>query len=135
MKTTWDYTELAPHYLNRPDYAEDAIDELVKISGVSSGDKVCDIGAGSAHLTRMLAARGLEVTAIEPNDAMREVGISTTKDLPNVTWVEATAENTTMPDREFHLVTFGSSFNVTDRLKALKETKRILKPGGWFACM
>jgi SAM-dependent methyltransferase len=32
-------------------------------------------------------------------------------------------------------VTFGSSFNVCDRQEALKETKRILKKDGWFACM
>ena len=34
-----------------------------------------------------------------------------------------------------HLVTFGSSFNVTDRLQALKETARILAPDGWFTCL
>ena len=33
------------------------------------------------------------------------------------------------------MVTFGSSFNVCDRGLALKETARILKPLGWFACM
>jgi len=32
-------------------------------------------------------------------------------------------------------VTFGSSFNVCNRQQALKETARILKPCGWFACL
>lgn len=40
-----------------------------------------------------------------------------------------------MDDGQFDLVTFGSSFNVCDRREALKEAKRILKDGGWFACM
>ena len=40
-----------------------------------------------------------------------------------------------MEDNAFELVTFGSSFNVCDRQLALKESARILKPNGWFACM
>ena len=44
-------------------------------------------------------------------------------------------ENTGQSSGRFGLVTFGSSFNVCDREKALEETARILKPGGWFACV
>ena len=40
-----------------------------------------------------------------------------------------------METGKFDLVTFGSSFNVCDRQQALAESSRILKPGGWFACM
>ena len=40
-----------------------------------------------------------------------------------------------MRDNEFDIVTFGSSFNVCNRQEALKESKRILKSKGWFACM
>ena len=50
-------------------------------------------------------------------------------------WSEGVGEHTGMVDHKFNLVTFGSSFNVCDRQAALKETKRILKAGGWFACM
>lgn len=40
-----------------------------------------------------------------------------------------------MESNQYDLVTFGSSFNVCDREEALLETKRILKNGGYFACM
>ena len=40
-----------------------------------------------------------------------------------------------MPAAVYALVTFGSSFNVCDRAAALRETVRILAPGGWFACL
>lgn len=50
-------------------------------------------------------------------------------------WHEGTGEDTGQSNESFNIVTFGSSFNVCDRVKALIETKRILKPGGWFACM
>lgn len=134
MKTEWDYTDLAAAYLKRPDYAREAIRRLVETTQVHDGDPVCDIGAGAAHLTRLLLEYGLRVTAVEPNDAMRANGQKMTAGR-GVTWMEGTGEHTGLPDAVFALVTFGSSFNVTDRQAALRESFRLLRPGGWFACM
>ncbi len=134
MKTEWDYTELAAAYLKRPDYAREAIRRMIELTGVRPGDPVCDIGAGAAHLTRLLVEHGLAVTAIEPNDAMRANGQARTSG-QGVTWIEGTAERTGQAGDAFALVTFGSSFNVTDRPAALAETARLLRRGGWFACM
>ena len=135
MKTEWDYTTLADAYLKRPDYADAAIDAMLSIAGAEKGEKFCDVGAGVAHLTLMLAARGLDVVAVEPNDAMRANGIKRTEKLGNVRWHEGTGEATGQAAQAFDMVTFGSSFNVCDRQQALMETARILKPRGWFACM
>jgi ubiquinone/menaquinone biosynthesis C-methylase UbiE len=135
VKTEWDYTDLAEAYLKRPDYADTAIDAMLLISGVKDNEKVCDIGAGVAHLTLMLARRGIDVVAIEPNDAMRANGIKRTQGMPNVRWQEGTAEKTGQPSQSCGMVTFGSSFNVCNRQIALAETARILKPEGWFACL
>lgn len=135
MKTEWDYTDLAEAYLKRPDYAQQAIDRMIEIAGIAEGGMVCDVGAGAAHLTLKLAGYGLNVYAVEPNDAMRANGIRRTKEFSNVQWFEGVGEHTGMEDGKFDLVTFGSSFNVCDRQKALLETKRILKEKAWFACM
>lgn len=135
MKTEWDYTTLADAYLNRPDYADTAIGELLRRAGVERGQSVCDVGAGTAHLTLMLARHGLKVVAVEPNDAMRGHGITRTASFPDVRWHEGVGEDTGQATGAFRLVTFGSSFNVTDRPKALIEASRILASKGWFACM
>lgn len=135
MKTEWDYTTLADAYLKRPDYADAAIDAMLSIAGAEKGDKFCDVGAGVAHLTLMLAARALDVVAVEPNDAMRSNGVKRTEKFANVRWHEGTGEATGQAEKAFDMVTFGSSFNVCDRQQALKETARILKPRGLFACM
>lgn len=135
MRTSWDYSDLAQAYLKRPDYAATALDAMLDHAGIRTGAPVCDIGAGVGHLTRYLAAKGLAVTAVEPNDAMRALGMNRTVDHPEVRWFEATGEDTGQPDSHFALVTFGSSFNVMDRPKALAETARILRPGGFFACL
>src|SRR6516164_2067734 len=135
MKLEWDYTTLAEAYLKRPDYSDAAIDAMLSLAGVRNGSKICDVGAGVAHFTLMLAARGMDVTAVEPNDVMRANGMKRTKELTNVRWREGTGEQTGEPSQNFDMVTFGSSFTVVDRPLALKETARILKPRGWFACM
>lgn len=135
MKTEWDYTNLADAYLHRPAYAPDAIAQMLELSGVKPGDAACDVGAGAAHLTLELAKFDLHVWAVEPNDAMRANGVKRTEAYSDVQWFEGVGENTGMESGKFDLVTFGSSFNVCDRQEALKETDRILKPKGWFACM
>lgn len=135
MKTEWDYTELAEAYLKRPDYAQEAIDKMLETAGVKKGDNACDVGAGAAHLTLKLAEFGLNVCAVEPNDAMRTNGIRRTSQYENVSWFEGVGEHTGMEESKFDLVTFGSSFNVCNRQEALTEAKRILKDRGWFACM
>ena len=135
MKTEWDYTNLANAYLKRPDYSPTAIDGMLAIAKCEDGARVCDVGAGVAHLTLMLASHNCSVDAIEPNDAMRKNGIERTLDLSNVTWHEGTGEETGQDGKCFDLVTFGSSFNVCNRPKALIESSRILKDSSWFACM
>ncbi len=75
MKTEWDYTNLADAYLKRPDYSETAIDAMLSIAGLTGNSRICDIGAGVAHLTIPLASRGFIVDAVEPNDSMRKNGI------------------------------------------------------------
>ncbi len=104
----WDYTELAEAYLKRPEYAPTALQDLFKISGVKSGDRVCDIGAGVAHLTIPLATADMRVDAVEPNDTMRDWGIKRTKGFSNVSWHEGAGEATGMKSGQYDMVTFGS---------------------------
>lgn len=134
MNTKWDYTDLAEVYKKRPGYSPAVIDEMLFKSGMKLGSYICDIGAGVAHLTIMLIRRGAQVTAIEPNDAMRTQGIKQTQGL-TVIWFEGTGEDTGRSSGTFDMVTFGSSFNVTDQAKTLSEASRILKPQGWIGML
>lgn len=135
MKTEWDYTDLAEAYLKRPEYAEEAIEKMIRTAHLKTDAKICDVGAGAAHLTLMMARRGFEICAVEPNDAMRKNGINRTKQFEKVSWFEGVGEHTGMESNAFDLVTFGSSFNVCNRQEALAESARILQSKGWFACM
>jgi ubiquinone/menaquinone biosynthesis C-methylase UbiE len=130
----WNYTELAPHYDKRAEYSEEAVLEVLTNIGADPSKPVADIGAGTGKLTKILAKQGLSVRAVEPNDEMRKFGKENTK-TTSVEWSKGTGEETGLSDTSAHIAFFGSSFNVTDREKTLKEVYRILVPNGWFVCM
>ncbi len=135
MKTSWDYSKLAKAYLKRPGYAEEAIEKVFNVIGKPRVKRICDIGAGVGHLTLHISNRAELVAAIEPNDNMRGLGVERTRDFGSIVWFEGCAEETKAAEAQFDIVTFGSSFNVTDRVNALQETKRIAVPGGYFVAM
>ncbi len=135
MKTTWDYTELAEAYVHRPSYAPSAIDSLAEIAGLRPGDRVCDVGAGVAHLTLEWLDRSAVVDAVEPNDSMRAIGRQRTAERSGVEWFEGVGEATGRPSDTYSVISFGSSFNVCDRMEALAESRRIGIAGAWFTAM
>ena len=133
-KVSWDYTEHASHYDKRADYSSDAIENLLKAIGCAPSRPVADIGAGTGKLTKELLKHGLTVSSVEPNKAMRTIGIQNTKG-KSATWSVGTGEATGLPTSSVYAVFFGSSFNVVDQILTLAEVSRILLPNGWFACM
>ena len=134
-KMKWDYTALAESYSQRPNYADAAIDGLVKAAGLAAGDRVLDLGAGTGHLVLKLAAKDLDVTALEPNPRMREIGMSRTAALTNVRWRDALMERTGLSSAAFALTAYGSSLGVADYEPTLREAHRLLRPGGAVAAL
>ena len=131
----WDYTHLADAYVRRPGYAPIAIDALLAQAGLDATRNIVDLGAGTAHLTALLAERGGNILALEPNNAMRAHGIARTSMYTNVRWVTGHMEDTLLEPGQFSLATCGSSFGVAEHIATMREVARILEPGGWFACL
>jgi SAM-dependent methyltransferase len=132
-----DFSDLAGDYAKfRPGYAPQV---ATAILGFLGHDLIsvyaADIGAGTGIWTRILAARGLRsIVAVEPNDAMREQGIATSRGLP-ITWRRGSAEATGLADASIDLVSMASSLHWADFDKACDEFHRILRPGGVFAAL
>lgn len=128
----WDYTTLASAYQKRPNYPQAIIDQIIDFTGLQAGDDVCDMGAGTANLSILLAKKGLQIRALEPNLAMRQLGVQRTRHYQEIAWVNTIAEATELKSNVYDMVSFGSSFNVVDRAAALQESLRICRPNGWF---
>ncbi len=131
-----DFTDLAKDYLNRAGYAHQVIKKIAKRIGASNDDfTVADVGAGTGKLTQDLRVLSFSGFAIEPNDAMRKVGMELFFKERSFIWSKGSAEQTHLADDSVNWVLMASSFHWTDPGLALKEFYRILKKGGHFTAL
>jgi len=133
MKTTERFTGKADVYeQSRPDYPAEAIACIKEKCGLAPGCAVADIGAGTGKFTRLLMNAGWDVTAIEPNDDMRN---ALQLNFPRLRIVGATAEATTLPDGALDAITVAHAFHWFDHAACKVEFARMLKPGGKIALL
>lgn len=127
-----DFSSLAKQYIHRPAYNDHLLKTLLQYTGYLQKPEfsVADVGAGTGKLTKMLLEKGLNVIAVEPNDAMREEGIAYTCGY-DVQWQTGSGEETGLPDESVDWLLMASSFHWTDPLKSLPEFARVLKPDGY----
>lgn len=76
----------------RPSYPAGAIDDVMTRAGLRRGDTVLEVGAGTGKATVLLAARGLDVVALEPSAAMAAVARANCRGLAGVRVVESELE-------------------------------------------
>lgn len=90
-----------------------------------------EVGAGTGKATRLFAAGGTEVTALEPDAEMAAVLARTTRGLP----VEplATRFETFRTDRRFDLLFAGAAWHWTDPRTRWRRAVELLAPGGVLA--
>lgn len=103
-------------------------------AGIAAGDRVLDVACGTGVLARDLLDRvrpeGV-VVGLDRNEGMLDVARRT---MPAIEWRLGLAESLPFPDASFDVVVsqFGLMF-FEDRVAALKEMNRVLRPGGRMA--
>ena len=117
---------------HRPSYPEALVDDVLDHAGVGRGERVADVGCGTGILTRMLAARGLDVMGVDPNEDMlaeaRAAG-------GPARYRRGEAEATSLESASVALVTVAQAFHWFDAERALAEFHRILEPAGHVAAI
>jgi SAM-dependent methyltransferase len=110
----------------RPTYPPALLDALP----LDADAAVLDLGAGTGKLTRVLAERYREVTAVEPLANMRAM---LERVVPGVTALPGSAERIPLDDGSVDGVFAAQAFHWFDKPVALPEIARVLRRGGVFA--
>jgi SAM-dependent methyltransferase len=125
------FASVAENYeRGRPEYAPAVVGALAAELGLARGARVLDLAAGTGKLTRALLAAELDVIAVEPQAALREVlaaGVGERRVR------EGLAEAIPLPNSSVRAVTVADAFHWFDHGKALAEIRRVLEPGGGLA--
>jgi SAM-dependent methyltransferase len=109
----------AAYARGRPSYPREAVEAVLP----DGARRVLDLGAGTGKLTSTLLDLGLDVVAVEPDDAMRDLIdpraqalAGTAEALPEVGTVDA--------------VLVGQAWHWFDAPAALASIRKVLRPGG-----
>ena len=114
-------------------------EQVIERSDIKPGMTVLEIGCGSgafiAYTARKVGkngkAYGLDLQAGMLNQVERKLAKPEYRDIDNIFLVRASAHFLPFKDDSFDLVYMVTALpEVNDRSKALKEVKRVLKPGG-----
>lgn len=106
------------------------------------GERLIDVAGGTGDLARAFIERSKRsgqkpATAIvaDINEEMLQAGIKR-GNADGIEWAVANAECLPFDDKSADCVMIGFGIrNVTDRMQALAEMHRVLKPGGRFLCL
>ena len=130
------YSSKAEDYAaHRPDYAGEAIEALFELTGLDPDRVVADIGSGTGNLSRHLFGRASRVFAVEPDDAMRHHAEHLLGGSASFESIRGAAEQTTLPDRCFDLITVGQALHWFEGRPTRREFARILRSGGLLAVL
>jgi SAM-dependent methyltransferase len=132
MSFTDRFSGLATAYAAaRPSYPMESVDVLIDGMGDPAMLRVVDLGAGTGISSRLIAARGPHVLAIEPNAKMRDAAAAD----PRVEWINGTAEATTLAPASVDVVAAFQAWHWVEHPAGVAEARRILKPGGRMAAI
>ncbi len=119
----------------RPGYPPEVADLLVRGLGEPARLRGLEVGAGTGKATRLVAGRGVAVTAVEPDPDMRMLLSFSIIELP-VTVVAATLE--TLPEAvtatPYDVVWAAAAFHWTDPAARWERVAMLLRPGGVVGC-
>lgn len=128
------WTEHAPtfdegHATENVDLWRHTLEELI---GRNGKGRVLDVGTGTGFLANMTAELGYSAVGIDFSEGMLEIGrTNSAKRGTNVDFVMGDGEALPFDDNTFDVVVNSRVlWLLLDPVKAMKEWKRVLKPGG-----
>jgi SAM-dependent methyltransferase len=121
-------SKVTDYAASRPDYPAPLFESLRVQCNLHPGAMVADIGAGTGLLTQGFLARGYNVTAIEPNAAMRTAADQLLARYRAYRSTDGAAESIPMATASVDLITAAQAFHWFDIENARTEFLRVLRP-------
>jgi SAM-dependent methyltransferase len=110
---------------------------LVKFAGVAAGESLLDVGTGTGVVAITAARAGAHVSGLDLTPELLDEARENARvaQIDEIVWTEGDAERLPYPDASFDVVVsqFGHMFAPRPET-AVGEIRRVLKPGGRFAC-
>ncbi len=145
------FDQVADHYDVMNDLMSGGVHRIWKDMAVARvnpqpGERLIDVAGGTGDVARRFLARAgaaaarrggapAQALVVDVNPNMLVAGRGR-RDETGLCWVGGDAESLPLPDRCADAVTIAFGIrNVTDRDAALADMRRVLKPGGRFACL
>lgn len=117
----------------RRGYPAEIADAVVVNAGIGPGAAVLEIGCGTGQLTRELAARAFNLTAIDIGPAMVQAARRNVADA--TVEFQACSFEDFADSGPFDLIVSATAFHWIDPGVGLTKAARLLRPGGWLALL
>ncbi len=136
IDSTTRFSDRVENYIKyRPGYPREIIEYLISEGILKPDSVIADIGSGTGISSELFLKNGNTVYTVEPNTPMREGAEKLLSKYGNFKSIDATAEDTTLPDSSIDLIVCAQAFHWFDIPKVKIEFKRILKPTGSICLM
>lgn len=126
-----EFYHIFPEEINSSDFR---VKKILKLLGEPSDKKILDLGCGKGRFCRKIKDFGfVNIIGVEPSKELIRIARRNNKDIK---FVQASATDLPFGDNEFDiLVCIEVLEHIPDTEKAIKEMKRVLRPGGRILIM
>ena len=134
MRTT--FNEVAETYDEvRPGYTEQAIEDIISISGIPQSGKILEVGCGTGQATKPFAERGYSMHCLEMGDNLARIAVEKFRGYPNVQIENVAFEDWNIKPSMYDIVLSATAFHWIPSEVGFPKAAEALRDNGYLALL